>query len=604
MMKKFKDESLENNVDYCTRWLRKQLGEYFTSDIEDQFQIQAKEWQERPKGLSLFDLAQIFLQQQNHKKELHEVIKDSRKTKATVVGSLEKFFEDKVAIQESKFENFTSTYTSSGGHVAEKKDDHVRFMLKKTKKANPRFDFVSEFIYAPLYKRFLYDRAPLVELVECSDASDLCLRSKFLQDFETYEELRNKFLKAKGQEQAMHLETAKRIDGIEKVIAAAMFCGEGDCNDTNVGFIKTEEGKLIAAKIDHGRSGLVYYTSVTNCMTLCPFFDIGAYGIWMLTSVDAGKLKEALDQVLSVSDEEIDSIVSARINELEHSGIDISSIVYPCIVDEKHIQKHHCLDQDDLRNYCINFLKHQRSIMTEFSEKLYIVSVMSSKNDEDVAESLRWRTYSWRGAIGSGKDLIDWARENGRTLRGTDGRQMDPDDWLKARKLEIAQETMAKSVIREVPTTDSKQEEARVSYISELLTELQGFYNKARKKKVLLQADISSLRKWCGKISPLIKKGETDTDGTLRRKVYLLIRGLRELDEAQKRISKYEITLRILSIVKAIIKDCLFVKIFGANFFEQTNAYARKKVLTLQLTNKLKEMQEPEMQDPLKTSII
>ncbi|MGY5877442.1 hypothetical protein [Wolbachia endosymbiont of Nasonia oneida] len=199
-------------------------------------------------------------------------------------------------------------------------------------------DFIREYVAGDLYKLFLYDRAPIVELVTNNDLPEerfangndqfkerieqekdqeqLHLRSKFLSKFTTLMDL-----KKKGE----NYQDAK---GFEKILAAQILLGEADIvNPENFGVIEKEyenaKGEKVKeklwAKIDHGRS---FYLSFSNVKGyLQNFFTflipLRSYGI----KIDLEKLSKELEDFIDYYDqnkEKFEALMDRKASTLNH----------------------------------------------------------------------------------------------------------------------------------------------------------------------------------------------------------------------------------------------------------------------------------------------
>jgi hypothetical protein len=256
-MRKFIRSSSENKIatdkaeiEYYKQELAKELGDNFTSDLKEQFVADSAEIQR--EGEDLFDFAQNFLDIEKRKAELlqlHPTINPIDKL------SIKRHFEDRVIAQESAFSRKSAKPSGvSTGYVATKQTDPtgLPFMIKTVDKSdNPNrnenddaFFFVNEFIAAPLYKRTLYDRTPVIEGVVAAKADKIAFRSKFLHGFKTISEFTGSTLSCFTGTQK--IEELQEVDGAEKVFAAILVWGEGDAHAGNLGVmpIQDEEGKF------------------------------------------------------------------------------------------------------------------------------------------------------------------------------------------------------------------------------------------------------------------------------------------------------------------------------------------------------------------------
>lgn len=188
--------------------------------------------------------------------------------------------------------------------------------------------FVREHMAGRLYELFLYDRAPIIELVtnnnlpekrfvadaaqrgedhkkytkekykftnqikkqiaEENKQDELYLRSKFLSEFTTLIDLK---------EQGEDYQSAT---GFEKILAAQILLGEADTiQSENFGVMKKAKEKLWA-KIDHGRSFYLCFSNVKDYLTVLRTHldQLWLYGI----KIDLGKLSEKLSEFIAYYD--------------------------------------------------------------------------------------------------------------------------------------------------------------------------------------------------------------------------------------------------------------------------------------------------------------
>ncbi|WP_353279657.1 hypothetical protein [Wolbachia endosymbiont (group B) of Xanthorhoe designata] len=199
-------------------------------------------------------------------------------------------------------------------------------------------DFIREYVAGGLYKLFLYDRAPIVELVTNNDLpkerfanrndqfkehiekekyqDKLYLRSKFLDKFTTLMDL---------QEKGKNYQDAK---GFEKILAAQILLGEVDITQSeNFGVIEKEyenaKGKKVKeklwAKIDHGRSFYLSFSGTKSYLqNFCAFLIIlRGYGI----KIDLEKLSKELRDFIDYYDknkEKLEVLIDRKASTLNH----------------------------------------------------------------------------------------------------------------------------------------------------------------------------------------------------------------------------------------------------------------------------------------------
>ena len=186
----------------------------------------------------------------------------------------------------------------------------------KTRAADKR-DLVSEYVTSSLYERILKNRTPKIGLAESSDPShrdNIYLKSKFLPEFQDIREYKK------------YNSGPLEIDGFEKVMAACLFMGEIDYHDQNIGVardVKNRENH--AVKIDHGRTGLGLVDYKDEQSIMRSFSDsVAKLGLSRI-NIRANKFKEAIDEISSISDDEIDHLIQNRIDNLRNTGFKLNS---------------------------------------------------------------------------------------------------------------------------------------------------------------------------------------------------------------------------------------------------------------------------------------
>ncbi len=236
---------------------------------------------------------------------------------------------DKVPARERDFEIAGQKQAGvTEGYAARRIQDGATHMVKvvpkkmsshKQRRQQNRSDLVTEYIFGGLYERLLYDRAPKINLVE-QDAANISITSKFFGNFQTLTELTGR--SENGDINPYHPDL-QRIEGFEKVIAASVFCGEADYHASNLGTVRSEDGKLTAVKIDHGRSAKTYLNEHDAR-------EIFAYRFQMLgydkMPFNITKFREHLEQMSNVSEYETEKIVGHRVHNLAQKGFNFSGV--------------------------------------------------------------------------------------------------------------------------------------------------------------------------------------------------------------------------------------------------------------------------------------
>ncbi|WP_264682938.1 MULTISPECIES: hypothetical protein [unclassified Wolbachia] len=267
-------------------------------------------------------------------------------------------------------------------------------------------DFIREYVAGDLYKLFLYDRAPIVELVTNNDLpkerfangndqfkerieqeknqGQLHLRSKFLDKFTTLMDL---------QEKGKNYQDAK---GFEKILAAQILLGEADTiQPENFGVIEKEyenaKGEKVKeklwAKIDHGRS--LYYC-VNHCSQILLRNLEALYGI----KVDYKKLALELSayvRTISENEELIDRLIDKKASSLNqllnpkmkftlrYISSNMPAVFCKEVFSYSAESKGFVSDKgNSLGSYFKQRLKSQIQTMREYSEVLHVTSAIGS----------------------------------------------------------------------------------------------------------------------------------------------------------------------------------------------------------------------------------
>ena len=106
-------------------------------------------------------------------------------------------------------------------------------------------DLITEYIVSPLYKRLLYNYAPLIEITKIGQGLT-GISSKYLESFTVMTVVKKSDI------------PLQEVNGFAKVMAVSLFLGERDFNPGNLG-IREEKNEnnqksYTLSKIDHGRS--------------------------------------------------------------------------------------------------------------------------------------------------------------------------------------------------------------------------------------------------------------------------------------------------------------------------------------------------------------
>jgi uncharacterized protein len=220
-----------------------------------------------------------------------------------------------------------------------------------------------------------------------------------------------KFGYPKGQE-------LQRAEGIEKNLAACMFLGDGDYHGGNLGVVN-QNGKPSIVKIDHGRAH--YFSSNENRLRAEVCHRLNRYDYHGL-EFDIRKLKESVDQIINISDEEIENLVKKNSYELKKLGVklDDSLEFYENSNNTQMMASKSgnlSTEQDNRyanmeQNY-IRLYKAQKQTFIKLSKNLDIIMKIDMPQE--------WKKRDWIHEV-KGEDPIDWAINNQKTIQGIEPR--------------------------------------------------------------------------------------------------------------------------------------------------------------------------------------
>lgn len=239
-----------------------------------------------------------------------------------------------------------------------------------------------EYISGAFFKRFLYDRAPEIALIQGRDKKTVVLRSKFLDSFQTVREFN-----AKGGD-------AQKVEGLAKVFAVSALLGDVDLHAGNVGVVE-REGVLYAVKIDHG-GGLSRILgnelSTRANLALMLYGDKGSVGFrdYKNYKVNIIEFRSALDQIAQTTDDEIDQLVGNRVHKLQQG--------FRSLNPDKGSPAADMVTETELVNHFAQRMKHQRGIAKDMVHSIDVLMVI---------ENPEWREGAWFYCAGIKLDDID-----------------------------------------------------------------------------------------------------------------------------------------------------------------------------------------------------
>lgn len=182
---------------------------------------------------------------------------------------------------------------------------------------------LAEILLSRLYKRVLLSRGPSNSAVRISEQDEsennlkFGLKSLMLENVTTLSDYSKP--PQPGLQGSLNPEGVRDVCGIEKVFASCMFLGDIDPHAHNL-LVSDSKGLV---KIDHGKSLWHCFSDAREMMNsfASEFFDKKRHGYYSMP-FELHIFVESLDQILFVSDYEIDSLVAAGIADIEYAGYD------------------------------------------------------------------------------------------------------------------------------------------------------------------------------------------------------------------------------------------------------------------------------------------
>lgn len=354
-------------------------------------------------------------------------IKTHNITQQHIKQKLANFLKDKTTAHASDFKKQSDKNTGiSSGYIGTRIVDHTTFMIKPglkynnfdnitaqdlNRKIEEKDDFMREYIAAPLFRRYLYDKAPIIEMVTegnlekdvdkiPSNSEQLYVRSKFLEGFVPLWEFKLK-----------NPDKLTQLQGLEKAIATCIFLGDGDYHDENLGVLVQEtngQKEYYIVKIDHGKSSMMFnhreliirqqlYTSLAMFD-----YDNIPFNIF--------KLKNALNEITKSSIEELSTLIHSRTFNLKQAGfIPNKSLGY--IQDKTNLIQNKIDNYEDLEKLYVEKYTQQVQTIKSLSDTLDTITRIDMPN--------QWQDRQWLEDINS-QDPIAWAITHNKTIEKQD----------------------------------------------------------------------------------------------------------------------------------------------------------------------------------------
>jgi hypothetical protein len=261
-------------------------------------------------------------------------------------------------------------------------------------------DAMQEYIAAGIYKRILYDRTPTIGLADVSNSTNVNDKGKLF--------IKSKFLEGFKDLDSVSSTSRQDLEGFEKVIAACLFAGELDAHGENLGVVGNK-----VVKIDHGRSGMSFVTDEKAFMNILEA-SLGEYDYEDIP-INVGKLKDSVNEILQISEDEIEKIVASRIDNLKKSGFKLEKTITYFSDGDPNPKVQAINSYEELEKFYVDQYKQQQQALQKFSNTLDIISKIECSIDP--AQQKDWQNGQWLQDIGE-QDPIVWAIENNKNIEG------------------------------------------------------------------------------------------------------------------------------------------------------------------------------------------
>jgi hypothetical protein len=307
----------------------------------------------------------------------------------------------------------------------------------------------------------------MIELVENKEnpSEILYLRSKFLDNFEGLWE----FIETKPDE-------IDKIKGLEKATATSLFAGDMDYHGGdkdkngyitgNLGLIKDNEGNYITAKIDHGKSGIVFYDNESLLRQKILSNHMNYFG--PTTNFDLIFFKSAIDEITKTTINQIEDIIKTRTHNLKNNGFQPNERLY--FEKDGKGEDITVKDMEDLERIYIKNYAQQLVTMKNLSTSLDIISKFDMPDN--------WKKKDWLEDI-AGKEPLEYALDNDIRIQGMHA-------LLWAEKNEI---TLSNEIIEKKPQLQSNMIDQYCKLKNSSLKIIQSKQEKLLKKENLLKCN-------------------------------------------------------------------------------------------------------------------
>lgn len=239
-----------------------------------------------------------------------------------------------------------------------------------------RGNALMEYIFSGVFQTVLKDQSPIIGLA-VDRKNKVFMTSKFLDTFIHI----NNFCEDNRQKLA---NGEIKIEGLEIVVIASLYCGDTDLNHGNIGVTtKLEDGvtKYTAAKIDYGAAGVIDEHKDLGYMLKTYYLNNYKYAKEL--PFDLTKTQEATSIILGTIDAQKESIITA-INNLSTQNIDLN-------FTNLYFDKQECTSS-------IQYLDVRQEKLQEFDTQLSQVATIKHQNP-------KWKTSgAWTEALTNGSE--------------------------------------------------------------------------------------------------------------------------------------------------------------------------------------------------------
>lgn len=231
---------------------------------------------------------------------------------------IKEHFIDHTQAATSDFTNATGKNAGiSAGYVATHAITKKPFMIKHSEAKLDLTTSVNEFVMGDIFKKMLFDRTPVIELVKSDGPNEpFLIRSKFIYGFTSFMDFKS--------------DRPVEMIGLEKYLAAVLIGGESDPNPGNVGLvpvdITNQSKEFYVVKIDHGFSATMTFPTPEHMLQHINIYFNCYKNALPINKLNIEQFENALIAALqNLSPEQIELIVKKRVYELKEAGFDPSS---------------------------------------------------------------------------------------------------------------------------------------------------------------------------------------------------------------------------------------------------------------------------------------